>query len=170
MSKTTFQIVAEEFAAAFTRDNPRGVWSLKDESPEWMRDAIHDAHTDGRLPDDWIYENCASMVGSIAESSEADEVETCEIADGCVDIYTDALTAWLASNACNVEACDECVSEGLYEPMTEGADGITKWLQRGQYLLLDRACAALVCAIETQADERDSEAEDPTDENGEIAS
>ena len=156
MSKTTFQTVAAELAAAFTNDNDRHVWTLKDDSPEWMRDALHDAHTDGRLPDDWIYENARSMVYSIAECSEADDVDTCEIADGCVDVYTGALTSWLASHLSNVAAVEEAISEGLCE---SDAD-LVKRMSTGQYLLLDRACAALVAAIEAQADERDSASED----------
>jgi hypothetical protein len=147
MSKTTFQTVAEEFRDSFTRDNPRGVWTLKDDSPDWMRDALRDAHTDGRLPDDWIYENCRAMVDSIADCESADDCDTCEIADGCVDICTADLTKWLASSLCNIEACEEAVSEGL---ASEDAD-LVKRMSVGQYILLDRACAALISAIDTQA-------------------
>lgn len=156
MSKTTFQIVASEFAAAFTRDNPRNVWCLKEGSPDWMRDAIHDAHTDGRLPDDWIYENCRGMLQSIEECEDAESVDACEIADFQVDIYTSALCEWLAQSNLNAAACDEAISEGLAD---ESAD-MCKRMRLGQYILLDRACAALVAAIETQADERDAAAED----------
>jgi hypothetical protein len=150
MSKTTFQIVASEFASAFTRENPRNVWCLKDDAPDWMRDAIRDAHSDGRLPDDRIYENCRSMVDSISEIDDPDNVDTVEIADGCVDIYTVALTQRLAQSNLNVSACDEAVSEGLCEPDAD----MCKRMQMGQHILLDRACAALVSAIRTQADER----------------
>lgn len=149
--QTTFQIVASELAAAFTRDNPRVVWTLKDASLEWMRDALHDAHTDGRLPDDWIYENARSMVDSIAECSEADEVDTCEIADGCVDSYTVPLTAWLAMHLGNVVACDEADEE-----LGGSSGSLVDRIRLGQFLLLDRACAALVAAIEAEADRRDS--------------
>lgn len=148
---TTFQTVAREFANAFTRDNPRQVWSLKDDSPNWMRDAIRDAHSDGRMPDDWIYESCRAIVDSIAEYDSADECDTCEIADSQVDIYTSELCAWLAMHSGNLEACNEAVSEGL---CPDDAD-MVKRMQTGQYILLDRACAALIAAIDAQADERD---------------
>lgn len=153
--RTTFQTVAEEFRDAFTRDNPRGVWTLKDESPEWMRDAMHSAHSDGRLPDDWIFENCASMLDRIAECEHADDCDTCEIADAHVDIYTADLTAWCASSLRNVEACDEAVSEGL---AGDDAD-LVRRMSVGQYILLDRACAALIAAIDEQATERDEASE-----------
>lgn len=162
---TTFQTVATEFAAAFTTDNPRAVWSLKDNAPEWMTDAMHDAHTDGRLPDDWIYENARHIVEDIAGCESADDVDTCEIADSYVDIYTASLTQWLASNLRNVEACDEAVSEGL---CGEDAD-LVRRMSVGQYILLDRACAALCSAIEAEADRRDEAVTDVENDDDTIS-
>lgn len=172
MSKTMFQTVAEEFAAAFTQitrhESDEGgrdvrIWTLKDDASEWMRDAMREAHSDGRMPDDWIYENCASMVQRIAESECADECDTCEIADSHVDVYTAALTTWLASSLRNVEACDEAISEGL---AGDDAD-LVRRMSVGQYILLDRACAALIHAIDEQATERDDASEDDEDSDDE---
>lgn len=153
---TTFQTIAKEFTAAFeqrTRDDGNTFYTLSDTAPEWMQEALREAHSDGRLPDDWIYERCFSMLESIQGLDCADpEEQACEIADVYTDVYTSVLAAWLASNTRNVEACDEAVEEGLCEPDVDMVDRMT----RGQFLLLDRACQTLIHAIKTQADERDA--------------
>jgi hypothetical protein len=149
---TTFQTVANEFLKAFTKDNPRQVWSLVDGAPDWMRDAIRDAHFDGRLPDDWIYEHARLIVSELSEREAPDSDDTHEICDSLVDIYTNALTAWLASHTGNLALCDEAVSEGL----TSGEESTERRIQSAQYMALTYIAGALLSAIEAQAEERAS--------------
>lgn len=150
---STFRIVASEFAAAFSRDNPRKVWALADDAPEWMRNAIYDAHFDGRLPDDWIYEHARAIVSDLSGRESVDSDTEHEICDGLVDVYTSALTSWLAAHNCNARLVDEAQAEGL---VAEDAT-LAQRIAAAQYLALTRIYGALVYAIEQQADERDLE-------------
>lgn len=150
---TLFQIFATEFLNAFTNDNPRKVWCLKDDAPEWMRDAIRDAHFDGRMPDDWIYEHARAIVSQLADLEAPDGDTQHEICDGLVDVYTSDLTAWLALHTGNVELCDEAQREGL---TTEGATLVQR-IQAAQYMALTYICGALVGAIESHAAEADQD-------------
>lgn len=156
MSKSLFQVIASEFSAAFTRDNPRKVWSLKSDSPDWMTEAIRSAHFDGRLPDDWIYENARSIVDSLSEHESPDDDTQHEICDGLVDVYTSALTTWLASHGLNAGLVDQAQSAGL----TSEESTIDQRIQMAQYMALTYICSALRTAIEEQVSERESETRD----------
>jgi hypothetical protein len=148
---SAFQTVATEFYKAFTRDNPRKVWTLVDSAPEWMRAAMHDAHFDGRLADDWIYEHARMIVDALSERESVDVDEQHAICDGLVDIYTSALCSWLGDNARNAALVDEAQSEGLVAPDAT----LEQRLQSAQYMALTYIVGALVSAIEAQAEARD---------------
>lgn len=75
----------------WANDNPRKVWTLTDEAPEWLQDAVYEAHQ-GTLPCDWIYEECKAAFD--AELEDEDAVH--EHADSRVDIYTKNLAQWYA--------------------------------------------------------------------------
>lgn len=152
---TNFKTLMNDLSNAFTRDNPRKVYTLKDGSPEWMRDAIFEAHAaiDSRLPDDWIYEAVVSLASNY---NVYDDADTCrdaenEICDGSVDIYTNDLTSWLANHLGNVALCDEAAEEfGL-----ESGD-LDQRIRLGQLLAYQRISAALIDAVESQAEELES--------------
>lgn len=144
-----FQIFATEFYKAFTTDNPRKVWSLVDGAPEWMRDAIREAHFDGRLPDDWIYEHAKLIVGELADRDEVDGDDQHEICDSLVDIYTSSLCSWIGDNARNAALVDEAQREGLLAPDAT----LDQRIQAAQYMALTYIWGALVSAIEAHADD-----------------
>lgn len=131
-------------------DRPAFV-ALKDDAPEWMTAAVHEAHGD-MLPDDWCYQACSRVADAIAETLEYDgdadpldiEAETC---DALVDVYTANLTAWLASNLARVGYCDEALAD-----MGDDRD-MSQVLMSGQYLELTTIYASLVAAILTQVDD-----------------
>lgn len=148
---STFSEVCTEFYKAFTRENPRNVWSLKEGSPEWMRDAIREAHWDSRLPDDWIYESCRGLLSDMSDRDSVDGDDMHEICDGHVDIYTSVLTAWLASHTYNLALCDEAVKEGL---ASEDSDMETR-IKSAQYMALTYIFGALQSAIESEVESRD---------------
>lgn len=154
MSKTTFQSVASEFYKAFTRDNPRGVWTL-DGAPDWMRDVVFEAHYNA-LPCDWRYEHCRALVGQIEDYESADDAGEAshEIADGLVDVYNAALYRWLADVSGAADACDEAETE-----LGDGGTMVAR-IQRGQYMMLFQMAGALIFAIESEAARRDDETAD----------
>lgn len=169
MTKTkpsTFAIVATEFYKAFEpakRDaTGETFYRLKDGSPQWMTDAIHAAHdalAGGRMPDDWVYDACRGIASDLDDLEPADAQsaldEMHEIADSQVDVYTSALTKWLASHSDNIALCDEACEE----LGSDDTDTI-KRISLGQYHAYELIGAALIGVFETESDERDSGALD----------
>ena len=77
---------------------------LTDDAPEWLTDAVRDAH-DGESPDDWRYETLAAIAARIDEyeqygsdSMGSLDVAAFDIADGLTDVYTHNLLLWVAGN------------------------------------------------------------------------
>ena len=90
-------------------------YALADDAPEWLRDAVHDAHG-SLMPDDWTYAVCAHVVDAIVDG-EADEWELgravrYELADSLSDIYTADLLAWLSNDLGNVGRVDDALENG----------------------------------------------------------
>ena len=139
------QELAREFARSFetrTRDNGESFVYLEEGAPDWMQDALRDAHGD-MFPDDWRFRAIQNVAYSL---SDWDDWEDCahDIADNHVEVYTSALTAWLSSNTRRVAYCDAAIDRGLCAP-TEGVDHI---LAAGQYQEFVEIAEALVAAFE----------------------
>jgi hypothetical protein len=69
--------------------------TLKDDHPEWLKDAVHEAHHD-TLPNDWIYEECHAAVEAFDTGCLLDEDAVHQYVDGRVDTYTRDLYQWAA--------------------------------------------------------------------------
>ena len=137
---TLAQLFADQFEAR-TRANGDRFDCLKDEAPEWMGDAMRDAHG-GMMPDDWRYSAARSIVEALADDADPDDMG--ERIDGLVDVYTGRLTAWLASHGARVGYCDEAAAE--YGPF----DSVDRLLMAGQYRELEEIAGALIQAIRDQ--------------------
>lgn len=169
---TNFKTVMNELSNAFerrSRDNGDRFYTLKDGSPEWMAGTIYSAHNaiDGRLPDDWIYEAVHSLACNYNTHDDADECrdEESEVCDGLVDVYTSALTTWLASHLGNVALCDEAADEfGLEEH-----NDIDHRIRMGQLLAYQRISGALLECVEAVAEDRDNADEENSDEESDVA-
>lgn len=166
-TKTTVETVAAELAAAFCSDKrPDGdtFYMLKKDCASWITSGLmrkfHEA-VDDRLPNDWTYEAIAIFADNLTQYEDCDAMRDAsgELADGQVDIYNHDRARWLASHLGNHALCDEAVSEGL----CDGKD-IDQTIGCGQYLALERILQATISAIEDEAEDRDSKAED-TDES-----
>lgn len=94
---------ATKLGSFFTNDNPRKVWSLTDDRPQWLQDAVYAAHSNGAdAPNDWIYSVCRDVCREIDDETltadladEDDSGRIHEWVDGQVD-YTQALYQWQA--------------------------------------------------------------------------
>lgn len=75
------------------RDNGETFTKLSDDAPEWLKDAVQEAHA-GTFPNDWIYAECASAYEAIKDGAITDEDSIHEYADGQVDVYTKDLYQW----------------------------------------------------------------------------
>lgn len=85
------QAISEHFETK-ERANGDRFSTLKDDAPEWLGDAVYDAHN-GCLPNDWVYEMARAAVCAIEEGS-LNEDSLGEWCDGMVDVYTKDLFGW----------------------------------------------------------------------------
>ena len=124
-----------------TREDGTSYTTLTDAADEWMRDVVRDAHN-GMLPDDWRYDAVAAAVEFIADNEDWED-RLDEFADGCVDVYNYALSAWLSSHAVRGAYVDEAREEW-------GADDADLWtqLQRGQFFEAREVIGLVVSALQ----------------------
>jgi hypothetical protein len=155
--------MAESFEQR-TRANGESFYALKDEAPDWMTDALYEAHN-GILPDDWAYSAARSLVNGLADIDSDDTAESVqyngrdsEIIDSCVDVYTGRLTAWLASHLARVAYCDDAAEE-----YGEPGDMI-KRIAQGQYYELSQIFNAILSACEAQVTDSDDDSSDAESE------
>ncbi len=99
-----------------TRDNGETFTKLSDDAPEWLKDAVQEAHH-GTFPNDWIYQECRAAYEAYHEdygphASHWSDYET-EYADGRVDPYTRDLMQW---------AADMCLTDLYSEAEEEAKD------------------------------------------------
>ena len=147
--------LASQFYEAMERklrkdgDEDSAFYSLKRGSPEWMTDALREAHDSGNVfPNDWVYATANGILGNMADREPADwEDAVSEWADSEVDVYNAARTAWLASNLQFGGIVDEAVEE-----MGHSDQGIFGDIGIGQYRLAERIAYALIQAVTAQAE------------------
>lgn len=111
---------------------------LIDGAPDWMRDAVREAHG-GMLPDDWLYGCMPTFAETIADADDIEDAAR-DAADACVDTYDSDLLAYLGGGD-RWERVDEAMAE--HAPRTLG-DAI----RLAQYEEAQEAYARLVWALE----------------------
>jgi hypothetical protein len=136
--------------------------SLKEERPEWLHEAVREAHF-GDLPNDWIYSTCEAVCDAFDagdfgtdEDEEHDAVHS--FADSQVDVYTKDVFQW---------AADFCLSttysnaeEAAKDMGSDLAQGLEKAIQSIQFcaieaitrIILDACKAATAEADESEGD------------------
>lgn len=126
--------------------NARDKWSKADNMPEWLYDAIREAH-DGEWPDDWRWDTCYAICDNI----DYGDTDPSSLADGLVDIYTSDLIAWLAADTSRAAYVDDAYAEyGTGEEFS-----VTGAIALGQYLCIEQMASILVAA----ANENENEGE-----------
>lgn len=128
------------------RDSGKSYVSLRDERPDWLHDAVRDAHED-EPPDDWRYETCQSICYLIDDGI----TEASEIADSLADIYTSDLIAWLGTHWCRRGWVDNARADGLIEP---DADLETQ-LRIGQYCCIESMASIFLQAVQDNEEEEE---------------
>lgn len=127
------------------RDNGEAFHTLRDDAPEWMRDAVREAHGD-MLPDDWRYgaiKRVACAMADVAEDEDLDDAAH-EACDAMVDVYNGTLCTWLASHGARMGYCDEAADEYGYDKER----GIIGLMQLGQFAEYREIWSALASALE----------------------
>ena len=136
-----------------TRDDDTTYTTLKDGRPDWVQDAVREAHC-GMLPDvDRIYRLCRDTFMFI-HGNDATEDDQSEFAEQAVDVYTMNRLRWLASHLSRPGLCDEAADEfgGGYDDAS-----ITDRIGWGQYLEASRVYAAIWTAVEARSGDIEDE-------------
>lgn len=130
-------------------------YALRDGSPDWMAEAVREAHGD-MLPDDWRYEAIWAVSEALSDLGADEDHEDAihEIADGLVDVYTANLTKWLASSLERVAYVDEA-----REDFGGEGNDLETAIKRGQFLEYREIASSLVSALAALVDEDSDEDE-----------
>jgi hypothetical protein len=125
------------------RDDGTTYTTLTDEHPDWLHDAVYEAHDD-ELPNDWRYETCAQ----VAEAIDEGDTDASTIADSLTDIYNADLLAWVSGNLGRMSDVDEAMEDGSH-------DSLASLLMAGQYRCIERMAQILLDAVD-EAEEDES--------------
>jgi hypothetical protein len=150
---TSIQTLAESLTKALQtkkRNDGNEFVSLKDGSPQWMTDVIHEAHGD-KLPDDTTYAFIEKAADAIADSEDPQDA----ISELEPDPYTNNLTGWLHARADHVYYLTEILEEG--SGITDGF----QLLAAAQQKQIHEVGYALISALENAAEQmEDAEPEE----------
>jgi hypothetical protein len=115
------KLAISDYFVSGTRDNGETFVTLRDDRPEWLQDAVRDAHR-GTLPNDWIYAECLAAVEAYDDSTIVDDAGDDggmhEYADSRVDVYTKELYRWAAA-VCLTDTWAEAEAEARETGMPE---------------------------------------------------
>lgn len=90
-------------------------YCLRDDAPEWMREAARDAHR-GMMPNDWTYRLIYRMADGIACALQSnDDPDMSEVilnaADYAIPDYNSERLEWLSSHGSRVDLLDDFLCE-----------------------------------------------------------
>ncbi len=126
------------------RDNGEAYYTLKDDRPDWLHDAVREAHDD-EFPNDWRFDQCDSIARAIDDGSD----DASEIANSLVDVHTIDLLRWVSGDLNRVGIVDEAVEMFGYE----AADGLESTIRFGQFICLERMAQTLIDAVNENTEE-----------------
>lgn len=128
-----------------TRNNGETFYALKGDAPEWLQEAVQEAHL-GDMPNDWIYSVCHTAACSIDDGALTDADSVHGLADSEVDIYTANVFQWAADmSRTDTYSCAD--SERLDCNGNEGTDP-EKAIQQIQYFAAARIMTTILTAWE----------------------
>lgn len=129
---TRFSLAISQLLSSFersSREDGSTFWKLSSSSPEWMADAIREAH-DGELPNDSRYElirDCLQALSDDGVESQEEALEAShELSLNLMPTYIGELLEWFSEMPRRLGDCDKAVacdrvSElSVYELLSEG--------------------------------------------------
>lgn len=133
-----------DFFKRDTRHDGTKFVTLADNRPDWLHDAVYEAHQSD-LPNDWIYAECEAACDAIDDGSLTDEDSLHSHADCRVDVYTRDLYQW-AADMClsDTFAAAESDAEDIGDPPNE----TEKRLAQLQYYAIARIARIMLEAAE----------------------
>ena len=132
----------DRYARIDSPEPERTFYTLTDDAPEWLTDAVREAHDD-EGPNDWRFETCYRIALAIDETEEpADGLDVGDFAnttaDSLTDVYTSDLLTWLAGHLGRVSDVDDASDDPK--------DGIVEVIRYGQYNVIERMTTILAAA------------------------
>ena len=133
------------------RNNGETFVTCTDDRPEWLHDAIHEAHGSD-LPDDWVYAECEAACDAIDDGSLTGDDSVHEFADARVDVYTRDLYRW---------AADKCLSDTYASAESDASDcGMPDETEKRiaiiQYHAIARIARTILAARDEHANDGDN--------------
>lgn len=128
-----------------TRTNGDKYYCLIDYKVEWQTDIIREAHPDGRLPSDEVYEVITDTLELLKDVDTEDEAQD-RISEIEANVYTSALTKWLHSHNGNVYYLTQAIEE-------MGCTDGFKALSTAQYLFKQEIASAVLRGIQAYIQE-----------------
>lgn len=125
---------------------------LTDDAPDWLKDAVREAH-DFELPDDWRYATAAAIAVSLDEALDEEGVDgwgwdgwddwVMSTAEALVDVYNTDLARWLAGDVRRGEYVDRSIDE--FGATDVGAD-VFRSIRVGQFYCIEEMARVLLAA------------------------
>lgn len=132
------------------RDDGKSFVKLADDAPEWLEDAVRDAHH-GTFPDDWIYAECKAAYDAFQEN-DGERPDDYEHADGRVDIYTKERYQWAA----DMRLTDLfSLAEGEAAEIYGRKDDVSERIGVVQYCAIRMIAASIWDAMDAQKEEEE---------------
>ena len=153
-TESTLHKLATELSQAFehkTRSNGDDYVCLKNGSPQWMQDAIHEAH-ENLLPNDAIYSLCERVADCFADADEESGEEELREALDEIEIppYTKDRMVWFAQNW---EYCDRAIADGLWNSDNPKTD-VTELVACGMMLHLREIGETILATLVKQDEDK----------------
>ena len=126
---TNIQTIAGE-ARDYFQTHPREasapvttVYTLRDDAPEWVREAVREAHDlFDIMPDDLTYELCADAFAAVSGyASGFWDDDAHDFADSEVSVYTSARMAYISDSWHRRSAADDALAEGIAATIEDAA-------------------------------------------------
>jgi hypothetical protein len=143
------------------RDSGEAFASLKDGRPEWLYEAVYEAHG-GTLPDDWVFAECRAACDAIDDGYLVDEDSVHEHADGRVDVYTRRLYQWSA-DMCLTDTYSEAEAEA--RDLCEASADTDKRIATIQYCAIRSIASRMLQASRDAEDDEDEGDNDDQDDD-----
>jgi hypothetical protein len=138
-----------------TRDDGTSFVSLRDDRPDWLQQAVYDAHDD-EMPNDWRYAMCERIVSAIDDGVTGVD----ELVDSLVDTWTADRLAWLSDNIGRVSYVDDAIDDGL----VDCSAGLVAMIGVGQYVTISQMVDVIVSAIDDAEHDPTGDVDDEDDE------
>lgn len=119
-------------------------YTLKDDAPEGLLEAIREAHCD-MFPNDWVWEECKAAYEEETDLTDSDALH--EYADSRVDIYTKALFTW-AADMCLTSLYSDAEPEA--EELFSAVPSTSERFQAIQYFAIHRIATVIATYKATQ--------------------